>query len=216
MPSNKALTRLVILLALAPGLSRAQAPAPTPSFTISASNSTMPSNGDGGIPITLTSVDGFAGTVVVGCSQPNTPASVIAPVCDYPGPVTSTYVLNANTTLNEVIGVSPPINTNPTARLNLPTHGTGHGERAIWSLAGVLMLGLGLRRRRARPSTRLLLAIGTLIGLTGISACGGPETLTPGTYTYTLTANDPYDTNNPLSVSTTATVTVPPGIVIHR
>jgi hypothetical protein len=75
------------------------------------------------------------------------------------------------------------------------------------------MLGLGLKRKRSRQSTRLLLAVGMLIGLTGIDACASsPETLTPGVYTYTLHA---YEQNNTSpSASTTVTVTVPPGIVV--
>ena len=63
---------------------------------------------------------------------------------------------------------------------------------------------------------RLMLAVGALIGLTGMSACGnGVETLTPGLYTYTLTANPSAQSNPPLSVSTTVNVTVPPGIIVQ-
>jgi hypothetical protein len=76
------------------------------------------------------------------------------------------------------------------------------------------MLGLGLKRKRSRQSARLLLAVGMLIGLTGIGACSGPETLTPGTYTYTLNASSYVQNNTSLSASTTVTVTVPPGIVV--
>jgi hypothetical protein len=79
------------------------------------------------------------------------------------------------------------------------------------------MLGIGLQRKRTRRFARVLLAIG-VIGLTGmgISGCGGPPTLTPGAYVFTLKAN-----SNPplgalgLSASTTATVTVPAGIVTN-
>jgi hypothetical protein len=52
------------------------------------------------------------------------------------------------------------------------------------------------------------------VGLTGIVACGSsPKTLTPGTYTYTLTASE--QNNTSLSASTTVNVTVPPGIVVQ-
>ena len=81
-------------------------------------------------------------------------------------------------------------------------------------MAGVFMLGLGLRRRRSLRYTHLLLPVGLLLGVSGITSCAGPETLTPGTYTYTLTATE----IGPVSPSatTTFTVTVPRGIVTHR
>jgi hypothetical protein len=84
----------------------------------------------------------------------------------------------------------------------------------IWSLAGAFLLGLGLIRRRAH-ATRLLLALCMLIAMTGLAACGGPPTLTPGTYTYTLTAFTTDTTTSSLSASTTVVVTVPPGIVTN-
>jgi hypothetical protein len=59
-----------------------------------------------------------------------------------------------------------------------------------------------------------------LVVLTGLSACGGPTTLTPGTYTYTLTATSLQEASpttplgSEVSASTTVVVTVPPGIVV--
>jgi hypothetical protein len=219
MKRSTARTCLLSLLTLSFSAALAQAPA-SPAFMLSASNSTMPSNGDGGIPIILTSINGFTGTVVVGCGQPTVAAGVTAPVCDYPGPVASTYTLAANATLNKVIGVAPPIDTFPTARLRLPTHGApheSHREAAAFSLAAALMLGLGLRRRRAHPSTSLLLAVAMLMTLSAMTACAGPKTLTPGTYTYTLVASE-YEPSDPATlpppVTVTATVTVPSGVVI--
>ncbi|MGH9616195.1 MAG: hypothetical protein ACRD28_05575 [Acidobacteriaceae bacterium] len=81
-------------------------------------------------------------------------------------------------------------------------------------LAGALFLGLGLRRRRTRWPSLLLLAVVMLVGMMGIVACGsGVQTLTPGTYAYTLTANAQ---NSPsLSASTTVNVTVPAGIAFQ-
>ncbi len=213
MQRNKALTCLASLLTLALGSGSAQALTATPSFTISAANFTMPSSGGGNIPITLTSVNGYVGTVVVICTPPSEPAGVILPYCDLPGPVASTYVLTANATMKEGIGISsiPPLPPSA-AMLNL----AGHGSETGWVLAGVFMLGVGLRRRKARWPMRLLLTAGMLIGLTGIGACGGSTslishaTLTPGTYTYTLNAHD--QVNPSLSATATATVTIPAGI----
>lgn len=98
----------------------------------------------------------------------------------------------------------------------LPATGTTYAadENMVgWAFAWVFMLGLGLRRKRENGYTRLLLAVGLLIGLMGTAACGSKvETLTPGVYSYTLTAV-PYDQSRPaFTTSATANVTVPPGV----
>ena len=204
MQRNKALTCLASLLTLALGSGSAQALTATPSFTISAANFTMPSSGNGSIPFTLTSVNGYTGTVNVTGTLPNTPAGIRVPNLDLGGPVSPGFVLTANATVAGVIGITA--SAPAVSRLNLPEHGGSAG----WELAGVFILGVGLRRRKARWPMRLLLTAGMLIGLTGIGACGGsPVTLTPGTYPYTLTAY-----NNSLTASTTVMMTVPPGIVV--
>lgn len=57
--------------------------------------------------------------------------------------------------------------------------------------------------------TLTLLAVGALVCLMGISACGGGKSgVTPGTYTYTLTAVA-LDTNSVAPVTTSISVTVP-------
>lgn len=213
MTRNKALTCLLVLPAFASGFCSAQPPAATPSFTISASNITMPSSGTSSIPFTLTSVNGFAGSIAIGVTPPNPPAGTRLPYLEIGGPVMS-YPLTANATVTGTIGTLSAIPVPLPVKLNLPKP-TRHGERAIWSLAGAFMLGLGLRRSRAR-ATRLLLALCMLIALTGIGACGGPPTLTPGTYTYTLSASTISASEPSLSASTTVTVTVPPGIVTNN
>jgi hypothetical protein len=73
-------------------------------------------------------------------------------------------------------------------------------------------LGFGFRRRAARWLTLTLLAVGTLAGFAGISACGGNSSnnsvATPGTYVYTFTAAD-MNSNSHVSVTTSVSVTVP-------
>jgi hypothetical protein len=143
-------------------------------------------------------------------TQPTPPAGVREPIPDEGGPAVSPIVLTANTSVTGVVVVSAIEFT--VSRLNPPVSKEGKG----WVLAGVLMLGLGFRRRKARWPAHLLLAVGVLIGLTGIGACGGsPITLTPGTYPYTITASS-INSSSSLSASTTVMVTVPPGIVVQQ
>jgi hypothetical protein len=212
MPNTKALTRPAVLLALAlaQGLCAAQPPAPAPSFTIAAPNVTMSSSGTSSILFTLTSVNGFAGTLIVGITQPTVPAGTKLPYLEEGGPARD-YPLVANGTATGSFGALSAVPVPEPVKFNLPNR-PAHGEAVRWKLAGVLILSLGFLRKRSRPSTRLLLALCMLIALTAISACGGPPTLTPGTYTYTLTATELTPSVLSPSSSTTMTVTVMPGI----
>lgn len=196
--------------ALATGLT-----APTPTFTISASNVTMPSNGMVAIPFTLTSVNGFVGSITVDCSKGIVPGSLnLGPYCGGGGPVVA-FPLTANGTATgniEIVAIQPTIEPAVKAAGFL---NRGHG--ASWALGGVLMLGLGLRRR-ARQFARIGVAAGVLgLAALGISGCSGPPTLTPGDYTFTLAATTiSNSTQTPAIVmTTTATVTVPAGIVTN-
>lgn len=198
-------------LAFISGFIGGRALAATPSFTIWASNVTMPSSGTGSIPFTLTSVNGYSGTVMVHCDDYNAPEGAKLPICG--GSVAPLiYTLTANQVLNEssALSASPvPCTTNP-CPVKL-THRQGHGGAASLMLAAVLLLGLGLRRRAARWLTLMLLAVGTLAGLAEINACGGGSgsTLTPGVWPYTFVAAD---TTTNETATTTVNVTVPPGI----
>ncbi len=210
MTRNKVLTCLAVLLALVSNLCEAQPSAPTPSFTISATNVTMPSSGTVSIPFTLTSVNGFTGSLIVGITPPTPPVGTRLPYLDIGGPARD-YPLAANATVTASIGVLAAIPEPVPVKLNLPNR-PAYGEAVRWELAGVLLLGLGSLRKRAR-AMRLLLALCMLVALTGISACGGPPTLTPGTYTYTLTATKINPAVLSPSATTTVNVTIPPGIV---
>jgi hypothetical protein len=212
MKRHTTLLCLASLLTLTIGAATAQPPAPAPSFTISAPNITMPSSGTATVNFTLTSVDGFTGTVAVNCAAPTVSANVILPYIDLGGPLHAyTVTANAATTGNFNLLATPPLAV--PAALNHPAR----RSTLVWSLAGVFLLGLGLRRRKSLRYTHLLLAVGLLIGVSGITACAGPETLTPGTYTYTLTATQVDVPAIPSATATTTfTVTVPRGIVTHR
>ncbi len=213
MTRSKVLSYLVVLSALAPPVCSARVPAPAPSFTISASNVTMPSSGTVTIPFKLTSVNGFTGTVAVNCTAPTVPAGVKAPYCEDGGPIMA-YTLTADgtTTGSMTIVASEP---NPVPLVSGSSL-VGRNEGAVWALAGILILRIGLPRKRTRRFPRVSLAVGMILALAGIGicGCGGPPTLTPGAYPFTLNANS-VSITPALTASATATVTVPAGIVTH-
>jgi len=171
----------------------------------------MPSSGFGSIPFTLTSVGGFSGTVTMFCVPPNEPTTVTLPICNVGGPVV-VVVLDANQTVNGNWKLLASLPVPDPVKFNLHRHRSGLGL----ALAGVVMLGFGVGRRRDSRVGRVLLGFGLLFGLTVIGACGGSQkTLTPGNYTYTLTATE-QGSSSPITASATLTVTVPPGIVVKE
>ncbi|WP_158789409.1 hypothetical protein [Granulicella sp. L46] len=130
------------------------------------------------------------------------------PNCPGGGPPLPPIPITADATATGSINIS--------SQAPLPAVGTTYaaGRHVVqWAFAAAFMLGLGLRRKKENGYTRLLLAVGLLIGLMGTTACGSKvETLTPGVYSYTLTAV-PYGQINPaFTTSATASVTVPPGV----
>jgi hypothetical protein len=182
--------------------------AATPDFTIAATNVSMSSSaqsGTGTSSFTLTSVNGYAGTVHVDdCEPPTPPVGVKLPGCGTV-PAQPPLTLTANQVL---IGTIHFYNSSPCdpCPVSLPRRG-GHGLAPGLALAGALLFGFGIRRRAPRWLTLILLAAGTLVGLGGISACGGNNNAaTPGTYVYTIAATD---VNTAVQVNATFNVTVP-------
>jgi hypothetical protein len=210
MTRIQALAFPVVLLALVSGVCGAQTA--TPHFTIAASNVTMPSSGTGTIPFTLTSVDGFAGSVIVECADPTVAAGVQIPNCANV-PVPAPIVLSAKGTATGSASLNAIEYVNETKDAGGPKV-RGDGGPVSWAFAGGLLLALGFRRRRRLSG--VLLAVGMMVGLTAMSGCAGPATLTPGVYAYTLNAFET-GVNNPVpGVSITVQVTVPAGIVIQK
>jgi hypothetical protein len=182
---RRCLLLFVWILAFGPVLESLPAHAATPSFTISATNVTMPSSGDGSIPFVLTSVDGYIGTVAVQCPEVNAPAGARIPYCGG-GPVFA-FDLTADETVNGNLALTP---------YGVP----------VPLAAGGLLIGLALRRRKGGWPTLALVLAGTLASLGEAVGCGGgTSSMTPGTYPYTITATNA-KTN--VVVSTTANVTV--------
>jgi hypothetical protein len=198
---------------LAAGLACFPALAATPSFTIAATNVTMSSSGSSGqgsSSFTLTSVNGYAGTVGINCSAPTPPAGVTVPLCSFGGPAFSDFAsLAANQAASGTIAFRnsmPPCNPCP---VNLPRRRRDHGLSPDLALAAAFLFGFGFRRRAARRLTLTLFALGALAALAGISACAGNNSsihVTPGTYAYTINA---VDMNSNEVVTTSINVTVP-------
>jgi hypothetical protein len=191
---------------------------PPPSFTITAANATLSSSTSSGVgtsSFTLTSVNGYAGQVLVNCQPPTTPpAGAKLPYCSdsFPSgnaaiPVQPPITLTANEVVPGTISFyNAAVPCSNPCPVNLPRRG-GHGLPQGLALAGALLLGFGFRRRVPRWLTITLLAVGAFAGLAAISACGGNNNVvTPGTYVYTISATD---VTTAVSVTTSINVTVP-------
>ncbi len=190
--------------------------AATPGFTIAATGVSMSSTASSGVgssSFTLTSVNGYSGSVRVGCAPPTPPTGVKVPFCGNGVPVSGAIPVQPPITLaaNEVVTgtisfYNFPVPCSNPCPVSLPRH-KGHGLVPGFALAGALLLGFGFRRRAARWFTLTLLSVGVLAGLAGISACGGNNSVvTPGTYVYTITATD---INSSAAVNTSINVNVP-------
>jgi hypothetical protein len=171
-------------------------------FAIAATNVTMPSSGDGVSQFTITSIP-LTGTIALSCGYSGTLIGAKLPVCPMTPPVA--FQVNANGTLTGGIdfypyGVAVP------AGLRM-----GRGRASGLALAGVLMVGLGFRRRRwGRLMALMLMSVACVAGFSacGVSVSNG---MTPGTYPYTISAvNEPASGAAPAQLATTTiTVTVP-------
>jgi hypothetical protein len=103
MTRSKALQGLAVSVTLAIGISTASAAPPVPTFTITSGNVTMSASGTS-IPFTLTSVDGFSGSLAIQVSQPTVPAGVRLPYLELGGPAIAIPLVE-NLTVTGSIGV---------------------------------------------------------------------------------------------------------------
>jgi hypothetical protein len=185
------------------GLIAAALPATAvPAFTIAASNVTMPASGNGSSQYTVSQIP-LTGFMNVNCaySGPTTDAKI--PTCSY-GPIHVQSVTAGQTVTGTMLfypyGVAVPLST-PHSR---------HAPAGL-ALAGGLLLGFGLWRRPRRWLQLAVLSVAALAALASLSACTGSfNNMTPGTYQYTLTAEDGATVNNLVAgATTTIDVTVP-------
>ncbi len=204
MNTRRMLLLFTTLLAIGFGLSDRRAVAATPTFTLSAGNTTFTASGPNTVSWTVQSVDGYTGTVYVdNCGPANPPMSAKLPYCGG-----STAPAAITVPANGAASGMLPLFAFPVpspVKLNRTRKGLATGL----ALAGALLLGFGFRRHKARWFALMLLALGTLAVMAGISACGSSNTLTPGVWPYTVSATD---TNTLVTVSATFNVTVPSGI----
>jgi hypothetical protein len=205
MEIQKQSVSIAALMALSFGLFAAQARAANPSFTITATNATMSSSGSGGTgssTFTLTSVNGYTGTVGITCYPTDQPTGAKLPYCGGPAMIGHTLTADAMVT-----GSLPFYNEPVPEPVSMPVR-KSHAGPAGLALADGLLLGLGFRRRVSRWMFLVLFAVGAFAGLGVISGCGGNggnSVVTPGTYSYTVKA---VDTNSNV-VTSTFNVTVP-------
>jgi len=177
-----------------------------PAFAITAANVTMPNSGAGTSQWTVTGIP-LTGTLYVSCLYAGTATMARIPTCATPGPVQAPKSVTAGQTVTGTIYFYPYGTPMPVGLRR-----EGHAPAAGLALAGGLLLGFGLRRRAQRWFALTVLALGALVGLAGMTACGGSfNGMTPGTYQYTLTADNEASPVTPLGqgVSTTINVTVP-------
>lgn len=181
---------------------------PATTFAITATNVTMPHSGLGVSHYKVTGIP-FDGTMTIACQYSGKDKSARIPTCTY-GPLVAIPVKQGQTVTGEEFfypwGSAIPLDQQGAI------HRFPSGQLAGLWLAGVLLIGAGLRPKARRWLTVGMLAAGSLAASAGLSGCiWGPGGMTPGTYPYTISANVEANPVVPLGrgVSTTISVTVP-------
>jgi hypothetical protein len=177
-----------------------------PTYAITATNVTMPRSGNGVTNYTVSGIP-MKGTLAVRCaySGPKTMAHI--PTCTY-GPLFVQNVDAGQTVAGSIrfypYGEAVPVDASSEARRGY-----------YWPVGGVvaagLLLGLRFRRKAPRWLAGFLLMAG-LAGAVAMAGCGGGGNgMTPGTYAYTVSADNEAQPNTPIGagVSTTISVIIP-------
>jgi hypothetical protein len=184
------------LMRVLPLAASAQTPlaAPTPQFTLTATNVSVSDTGSGVSNITLTSLNGFTGTVGVSCSAPTTLATVLVlPNCTFP---VKSLLVPANGSVTGTLPFVPPSNVTASAANRQRQPAIPAPLKA--AVVAACLLGLGFRKRfpfqgkSGRWMGSITLATATLgltslMTLTGCIGRGGLA-MSPGTYSYVIQA----------------------------
>ncbi len=174
-------------------VSMASAPlfAATP-YAITATNVTLTRTGSGTSQFTVTGIP-MTGMLEVACQyQGPSSTTVKAPVCPFAGRVI--YSVQAGASQSGTIMFVPPTQAVPASA---PAEGAA---------LGVLLLAWGTLQRGRKW---LLLAIVCVACLVPISSCGGSSNgMTPGSYPFTISANNESNPMTPLGQGVTTNITV--------
>ncbi|HTX75960.1 MAG TPA: hypothetical protein VMD29_07130 [Terracidiphilus sp.] len=222
MRRNRVAIFFLSLLTASCTLCGVSALAATP-LAITAANLTMPADdppttSDGVTAIHMGSsqftVTGVGeGTVTIGCQYSGAVTQARIPqTCGIAGPG-QVPVQAGETTLSGTV-YFVPYGEGPLPGLaqlrSVPSPSSRLPATAL-ALAAALMLGFGFRRRARRALLLAALAACTLVGAAGITACseGNSNTMTPGTYRYTISAGFTEAGGNAIQTATTTiTLTV--------
>ncbi len=199
---------LSVFLVFAVGMPPATWAVPAATFAITATNVTMPSSGLGVSHYKVSGIP-FDGTMTITCQYSGKDTSARIPTCTY-GPLFAIPVTQGQTVKGEVF-FYPWGSAIPLAQRGASGRSSALPLAGLW-LAGVLLIGAGLRQRTRRWLAVGALAVSSLAGSLGLSGCiWNPHGMTPGTYPYTISANVEANPVAPLgrSVSATISVTVP-------
>jgi len=181
---NRGLFRVVLLLCVVACAAQALRAA-TQSFTIKGTDVKLSGQGSGQSTFTIKSVNGLAGQIGVTCSGPP-PLGLVLPDCEQPDVLVNVV---ANGTATGTMGFRPPWTTVARDSRN-GRNAPGRELPMAATLAGGIGL-LSLRLRYRSSHTRMLAIAASLSLLAGLTGCVGKGGLamTPGTYTYSLSAS---------------------------
>jgi hypothetical protein len=172
---------------------------PAPSFTVAATNVTMPSGGNvTSSPFTLTSVNRYAGQVLVSCAYAGGNMGARVPTCGiYTNPM---FALGANQTVKGSLTLSPYGKVIPYSAMRR----TGVESAGVPVLAAAVLCFFMLGRRlRGGGRSWIAMIIAGLVAIGGITSCGSGLS---GTFPYTVMA---LDSKSNVSANATIMVTVP-------
>ncbi len=172
------------------------------SYAIAATNVTMPTSGLGFTHYTVSGIP-MNGTLSVTCKYAGTNTAAKVPICTY-GPLVEPGPVVAGQTVTGTIDFYPYGSAVPA-----DIQGRNHAPMTGMPLALGLLIGLGLLRKARRGVVLTVFAFAALTGIAGISGCGGnPNGTTPGTYQYTISADNESGGNAPLGAGASTTISV--------
>ena len=189
MELRRHLTLSCMLLVLCCGIPACAVAASAPALKLTATNVSMGDRGSGTSQFTLTSLNGFTGTVKVEC--PNGLIDTLEEVLPVCTPESQVFTLPANGSVSGTVQLIPPWTIMGSVRRDLPAS-PERAPQGMPFVAGGLMaaclMGSKLRRGWRRTLSVIVLCAVSLAGLGAVTGCigHGGLAMTPGSYTYTI------------------------------